>query len=69
MEWFVQTPDGRTLAVEDAGDPGGRPVMACAALLPDLVTAAASLCSLTPMTPKGWTGWLGSARTPSMKCS
>src|SRR5580704_15115811 len=27
MEWFVQTPDGRTLAVEDAGDRGGRPVM------------------------------------------
>ena len=27
MEWFVPTPDGRTLAVEDAGDPGGRPVM------------------------------------------
>jgi pimeloyl-ACP methyl ester carboxylesterase len=27
MEWFVTTPDGRTLAVEDAGDRGGRPVM------------------------------------------
>jgi pimeloyl-ACP methyl ester carboxylesterase len=27
MEWFVSTPDGRTLAVEDAGDPGGRPVL------------------------------------------
>ena len=27
MEWFVKTPDGRTLAVEDAGDHGGRPVM------------------------------------------
>ena len=27
MEWFVHTPDGRTLAVEDAGDRGGRPVM------------------------------------------
>jgi pimeloyl-ACP methyl ester carboxylesterase len=27
MEYFVKTPDGRTLAVEDAGDPGGRPVM------------------------------------------
>jgi pimeloyl-ACP methyl ester carboxylesterase len=27
MEWFVPTPDGRTLAVEDAGDRGGRPVM------------------------------------------
>ena len=27
MEWFVATPDGRTLAVEDAGDRGGRPVM------------------------------------------
>jgi len=27
MEWFVQTPDGRTLAVEDAGDRDGRPVM------------------------------------------
>jgi pimeloyl-ACP methyl ester carboxylesterase len=27
MEWFVSTPDGRTLAVEDAGDRGGHPVM------------------------------------------
>ena len=27
MEWFVETPDGRTLAVEGAGDRGGRPVM------------------------------------------
>ncbi len=27
MEWSVETPDGRTLAVEDAGDRGGRPVM------------------------------------------
>jgi len=27
MEWLVETPDGRTLAVEDAGDRGGRPVM------------------------------------------
>jgi hypothetical protein len=27
MDWFVKTPDGRTLAVEDAGDRGGRPVM------------------------------------------
>jgi len=27
MERFVETPDGRTLAVEDAGDRGGRPVM------------------------------------------
>ena len=27
MEWFVGTPDGRTLAVEDAGDRGGLPVM------------------------------------------
>jgi pimeloyl-ACP methyl ester carboxylesterase len=27
MEWSVQTVDGRTLAVEDAGDPDGRPVM------------------------------------------
>jgi pimeloyl-ACP methyl ester carboxylesterase len=27
MEWFVSTPDGRTLAVEDAGDRDGRPVM------------------------------------------
>jgi pimeloyl-ACP methyl ester carboxylesterase len=130
MEWFVPTPDGRTLAVEDAGDPGGRPVMvhggtpggrrlygrtvadatarglrlisydrpgygdstpqpgrntadcaadarvicealgldrlamwglsgggphllACAALLPDLVTAAASLCSLAPYDAEG----------------
>jgi pimeloyl-ACP methyl ester carboxylesterase len=28
MEWFVAAPDGRTLAVEDAGDRDGRPVMA-----------------------------------------
>jgi pimeloyl-ACP methyl ester carboxylesterase len=27
MEWFVTAPDGRTLAVEDAGDRGGRPVL------------------------------------------
>jgi pimeloyl-ACP methyl ester carboxylesterase len=27
VEWFVPTPDGRTLAVEDAGDRGGRPVL------------------------------------------
>ena len=27
MEWSVRTPDGRTLAVEDAGDRDGRPVM------------------------------------------
>ncbi len=27
MEWFVKTPDGRTLAVQDAGDRDGRPVM------------------------------------------
>src|SRR5580692_11610874 len=27
MEWLVQTPDGRTLAVEDAGDPKGIPMM------------------------------------------
>ena len=27
MAWFVPTPDGRTLAVEDAGDRGGYPVM------------------------------------------
>ena len=27
MEWLVPTPDGRTLAVEDAGDRDGRPVM------------------------------------------
>jgi pimeloyl-ACP methyl ester carboxylesterase len=27
MEWLVDTPDGRTLAVEDAGDRDGRPVM------------------------------------------
>jgi hypothetical protein len=26
MEWLVTTPDGRTLAVEDAGDPDDRPV-------------------------------------------
>ncbi len=27
MEWFVPTPGGRTLAVGDAGDRHGRPVM------------------------------------------
>jgi pimeloyl-ACP methyl ester carboxylesterase len=27
MEWFIETPDGRTLAVEDAGDRDGRPVL------------------------------------------
>jgi pimeloyl-ACP methyl ester carboxylesterase len=27
LELFVTTPDGRTLAVEDAGDPDGRPVL------------------------------------------
>ena len=27
MEWFVRTADGRTLAVEDAGDRAGRPVL------------------------------------------
>ena len=27
MEWFVKTPDGRMLAVEDAGDHGGCPVI------------------------------------------
>lgn len=27
MEWLVETPDGRTLAVEDAGDRGGGPVL------------------------------------------
>ena len=27
MEWFVRTPDGRRLAVEDAGERDGRPVM------------------------------------------
>ena len=130
MEWFVQTADGRTLAVEDAGDRAGRPVLvhvgtpnsrhlygrtvadatarglrlisydrpgygestpqpgramadcvsdvraicaslgidrlamwglpgggphllACAALLPDLVTAAASLCSPAPYDAEG----------------
>jgi pimeloyl-ACP methyl ester carboxylesterase len=134
----VQTPDGRTLAVEDAGDPNGRPVMvhegtpnsrhlypptaidaaarglrlisydrpgyggstaqpgrsvadcaadvraicaelgidrlamwgisgggphvlACAALLPDLVTAAASLASLAPLDAEGldWFAGMG----------
>ena len=130
MEWRVRTKDGRTLAVEDAGDRAGRPVLvhvgtpnsrhlygrtvadaaarglrlisydrpgygestpqpgrtmadgaadvraicaalgieklvtwglsgggphvlACAALLPDLVTAAASLCSLAPYDAAG----------------
>jgi pimeloyl-ACP methyl ester carboxylesterase len=28
MEWFIPAPGGRTLAVEDAGDRDGRPVMA-----------------------------------------
>ena len=27
MDRAVRTPDGRTLAVEDAGDPAGRPVL------------------------------------------
>jgi hypothetical protein len=27
MEWFLQTGDGRTLAVEDASDRAGRPVL------------------------------------------
>lgn len=27
MQWQVETPDGRTLAVEDAGDRGGSPVL------------------------------------------
>jgi hypothetical protein len=27
MEWLVTTADGRTLAVEEAGDPDGLPVM------------------------------------------
>ena len=27
MERTARTPDGRTLAVEDAGDPAGRPVL------------------------------------------
>jgi pimeloyl-ACP methyl ester carboxylesterase len=27
LDWFIPTPDGRTLAVEDAGDRDGRPVM------------------------------------------
>jgi pimeloyl-ACP methyl ester carboxylesterase len=27
MEWAVRTPDGRTLAIEDAGDPAGRVVL------------------------------------------
>jgi pimeloyl-ACP methyl ester carboxylesterase len=27
MEWLVPAADGRTLAVEDAGDRGGRPVL------------------------------------------
>jgi pimeloyl-ACP methyl ester carboxylesterase len=130
VEYSVKTPDGRILAVEDAGDPGGRPVMvhagtpgcrhlygrtvadaaarglrlisydrpgyggstpqpgrnvadcasdarvicgalgidrlamwglsgggppllACAAFLPDLVTAAAALCSLAPRDAEG----------------
>ena len=145
MEWFVPAPGGRTLAVEDAGDRGGRPVMvhvgtpggrrlygprtladaerrqlrlisydrpgyggstaqpgrstadcacdvrvicealgierlamwglsgggphvlACAALLPDLVTAVASLASLAPYDAEGWTGSRASARTPSRR--
>jgi pimeloyl-ACP methyl ester carboxylesterase len=135
MEWFLQTGDGRTLAVEDAGDRAGRPVLvhvgtpnsrhlygrtvadatarglrlisydrpgygestpqpgramadcasdvraictslgidrlamwglsgggphllACAALLPDLVTAAASLCSPAPYDAEGL-DWFG----------
>ena len=26
-QWTARTPDGRTLAIEEAGDPGGRPVL------------------------------------------
>jgi hypothetical protein len=48
MEHRIKTPDGRTLAVQKGGDPDGRPVLACAALLPDLVAAAASLALLSP---------------------
>lgn len=139
MEWFVRAPDGRTLAVEDAGDRAGRPVMvhvgtpnsrhlygrtvddatarglrlisydrpgygestphpgrtmadcasdvraicaalglgklamwgfsgggphvlACAALLPDLVTAAASLCSPAPYNAEGLNWFAGSSQ-------
>ena len=48
----VRTPDGRTLAMW--GISGGGPhVLACAALLPDLVTAAASLASLAPVDAEG----------------
>jgi pimeloyl-ACP methyl ester carboxylesterase len=65
----VRTPDGRTLAIEDVraicaelgisrlalwGDSGGGPhVLACAALLPDLVTAVASLASPAPFRAEG----------------
>jgi pimeloyl-ACP methyl ester carboxylesterase len=141
MEWSVKTPDGRTLAVEDAGDRSGPPVLAhvgtpnsrhlygrtvadatarglrlisydrpgygestphpgrttadcagdvraicaalgierlatrglsgggphalaCAALLSDLVVAAASCALRPPMTPRAWTGWPAWARAP-----
>jgi pimeloyl-ACP methyl ester carboxylesterase len=146
MEWFVRTPDGRTLAVEDAGDRAGRPVLvhvgtpnsrhlygrtvadatarglrlisydrpgygestprpgrtmadsagdvraickslgierlamwglsgggphllACAALLPDLVTAAASLCSPAPYDAEGldWTGGFSPAAVEEVR--
>src|SRR5690242_21717392 len=72
MEWSVRTPDGRTLAVEDADDAraicqalgigrlamwglsgGGPHVLACTALLPDLVASAASLASPAPYDAEG----------------
>jgi len=34
MEWFVSAPDGRTLAVEDAGDRDGRAARSQAAAQP-----------------------------------
>ncbi len=44
MEWFVPTPDGRTLAVEDAGDAHGRPVMVHVGTMADCARNARVIC-------------------------
>ena len=45
---------GRGEAIVDGGMRGGGPhMLACAALLPDLLTAAASLASLAPLDAEG----------------
>jgi pimeloyl-ACP methyl ester carboxylesterase len=109
----VRTPDGRTLAIEEGGDPAGRPVLvhngtpnsrhlfapvaadaraicaeldvtrlamwgisgggpyllACAALLPDLVAAAAALAALAPADAAGLDWFEAWARTTSTTSS